>query len=285
MLRSGFLGCKWGPTQELAVQYLKEELQSATPQPIIYPNHGVYHPNHNFPWHVATDASHIGISGQLFQVVGGCKKWLFNTLKQNLKPRGLRLKTTIQSEKANRIISRAEKSLNDFYQQDFGMAMGSSLSPIMSNIFMEMEHFEETYVQSYVNKPKIWWRYVDDVVYSQIMSFQLKSWRSYIDFTVEGVEGTMCYRIDYCRHKSTDGTWPYRNTPLLLSTFQIVPTAKDDLLAMDVLGLLVRSWGGVAYIFVVLNGFTKYVTLYPFHVTAAVFLDVSRPFDRSTRTS
>ncbi|KAJ8916940.1 hypothetical protein NQ315_013412 [Exocentrus adspersus] len=50
---------------------------------------------------------------------------------------------------------------NDFYQQDFGMAMGSSLSPIMSNIFME--HFEETYVKSYINKPKIWWRYVDDV--------------------------------------------------------------------------------------------------------------------------
>ncbi|KAJ8909610.1 hypothetical protein NQ315_003481, partial [Exocentrus adspersus] len=35
---------------------------------------------------------------------------------------------------------------NDFYQQDFGMAMGSSLSPIMSNIFME--HFEETYVKN-----------------------------------------------------------------------------------------------------------------------------------------
>ncbi|KAJ8911015.1 hypothetical protein NQ315_003577 [Exocentrus adspersus] len=41
------------------------------------------------------------------------------------------------------------------------MAMGSSLSPIMSNIFME--HFEETYVKIYINKPKIWWRYVDDV--------------------------------------------------------------------------------------------------------------------------
>ncbi|KAJ8919473.1 hypothetical protein NQ315_016573, partial [Exocentrus adspersus] len=50
---------------------------------------------------------------------------------------------------------------NDFYQQDFGVAMGSSLSPIMSNTFME--HFEETYVKSYINKPKIWWRYVDDI--------------------------------------------------------------------------------------------------------------------------
>ncbi|KAJ8910459.1 hypothetical protein NQ315_008872 [Exocentrus adspersus] len=47
------------------------------------------------------------------------------------------------------------------HKVDFGMAMGSSLSPIMSNIFME--HFEETYVKSYINKPKIWWRYVDDV--------------------------------------------------------------------------------------------------------------------------
>jgi predicted GIY-YIG superfamily endonuclease len=50
---------------------------------------------------------------------------------------------------------------NDFYTQDFGMAMGSPLSPFLSNIFME--HFEDSFVQNYNYKPLIWWRYVDDI--------------------------------------------------------------------------------------------------------------------------
>ena len=36
---------------------------------------------------------------------------------------------------------------NDFYTQDVGMAMGSPLSPFLSNIFME--HFENNFVQNY----------------------------------------------------------------------------------------------------------------------------------------
>ena len=49
----------------------------------------------------------------------------------------------------------------DFYEQTFGMPMGSSLSPFLSNIFMEF--FEDNFVQTYTNKPLVWWRYVDDI--------------------------------------------------------------------------------------------------------------------------
>ena len=38
--------------------------------------------------------------------------------------------------------------------------MGSPLSPIVANLFME--HFEETALQSATHKPKVWLRYVDD---------------------------------------------------------------------------------------------------------------------------
>ncbi|XP_054257427.1 uncharacterized protein LOC128982491 [Macrosteles quadrilineatus] len=46
------------------------------------------------------------------------------------------------------------------YRQDEGMAMGSPLSPIFANIFME--EFEQKALASARLKPKIWWRYVDD---------------------------------------------------------------------------------------------------------------------------
>jgi hypothetical protein len=47
-----------------------------------------------------------------------------------------------------------------FYQQKDGMAMGSSLSPIVSNIYME--HFEHLALDSAQDKSSLWLRYVDD---------------------------------------------------------------------------------------------------------------------------
>ena len=46
------------------------------------------------------------------------------------------------------------------FRQDEGMAMGSPLSPIFANIFME--EFEQKALALAQFKPKIWWRYVDD---------------------------------------------------------------------------------------------------------------------------
>jgi hypothetical protein len=46
-----------------------------------------------------------------------------------------------------------------FFQQKDGIAMGSSLSPIVSNIFME--HLERLALDSAQHKPSLWLRYVD----------------------------------------------------------------------------------------------------------------------------
>jgi hypothetical protein len=78
-----------------------------------------------------------------------------------------------------------------FYQQKDGMVMGSSLSLVFSNIFME--HFEKLALETAVFKPAIWLRYVDDtfVVWphgpSRLQEFlrHLNSVRPTIQFTME----------------------------------------------------------------------------------------------------
>jgi retron-type reverse transcriptase len=47
-----------------------------------------------------------------------------------------------------------------FYEQTDGVAMGSPLSPIKANFFME--EFENKAVEQAVQKPTCWFRYVDD---------------------------------------------------------------------------------------------------------------------------
>jgi hypothetical protein len=48
-----------------------------------------------------------------------------------------------------------------FFQQKDGMAMGNSLSPVVSNIYME--HFEKLALDTTEYKPTKWLRYVDDM--------------------------------------------------------------------------------------------------------------------------
>ena len=48
----------------------------------------------------------------------------------------------------------------EFYEQTIGVAMGSPLSPIVANLFMEK--FEKEALESYPLKPTRWKRYVDE---------------------------------------------------------------------------------------------------------------------------
>ena len=50
---------------------------------------------------------------------------------------------------------------DDFYEQTSGAAMGSPLSPVLANIFME--HFEQNALASSALVPKLWKRHVDDI--------------------------------------------------------------------------------------------------------------------------
>jgi hypothetical protein len=48
-----------------------------------------------------------------------------------------------------------------FYQETDGMAMGSPLSPVISNIYMEK--FKKVPLEQSDLRPKTWLRYIDDI--------------------------------------------------------------------------------------------------------------------------
>ncbi|XP_047988500.1 uncharacterized protein LOC125228095 [Leguminivora glycinivorella] len=49
----------------------------------------------------------------------------------------------------------------EYYLQIEGVAMGSPIAPVVANLFME--NFEQRALESCPHKPRLWWRYVDDV--------------------------------------------------------------------------------------------------------------------------
>jgi hypothetical protein len=52
--------------------------------------------------------------------------------------------------------------VGQFYEQIDGVAMGSPLSPVIANFFME--HFEKMAPYGATHKPLCWFRYVDDTI-------------------------------------------------------------------------------------------------------------------------
>jgi hypothetical protein len=78
-----------------------------------------------------------------------------------------------------------------YFQQKEGMAMGSSLSPVVSNIYMEF--FETLSLHGWDMKPSLWLRCVDDtfiiwkhgVKYLQSLLDYLSSLRKSIKFSME----------------------------------------------------------------------------------------------------
>ena len=78
---------------------------------------------------------------------------------------------------------------NVYYQQVFGCPMGSPVSALLAN--MVMEHIEEVALNTSINPPKWWFRYVDDshcclkIAHVQDSHQHLNSINNHIQFTYE----------------------------------------------------------------------------------------------------
>ena len=79
---------------------------------------------------------------------------------------------------------------SDIYRQEEGLAMGSPLSPVLANVYME--YFEEMALGSTPLKPSMWLRYVDDTFILwphqedvQVLMDHVNSIRPSIQFTME----------------------------------------------------------------------------------------------------
>ena len=100
----------------------------------------------------------------------------------------------------------------EFYEQTSGTAMGSPISPIIANIFME--DFENKILKNAPLKPSTWFRYVDDtfVIWShgretlpQFLAF-LNSQRLNIQFTMEVEQNNQIPFLDVLVKRNEDGT-------------------------------------------------------------------------------
>ena len=99
---------------------------------------------------------------------------------------------------------------NELYKQEQGAAMGSPVSPIVANLYME--HFESRALDTAPTWPSMWYRYVDDTMTkihectASSFSDHLNSINPNIQFTSEEEKNGRIPFLDTCLHVNEDGS-------------------------------------------------------------------------------
>lgn len=113
-----------------------------------------------------------------------------------------------------------------YYQQTHGAAMGSPISPLVANLYME--HFEEEALSTAPTRPYIWIRYVDDT-FVKISKLHVEEFTKHINdidphikFTVDPEDNMKLPMLDICTNILED-----RSTKL---TIYRKPTHTDQYL-------------------------------------------------------
>lgn len=141
-----------------------------------------------------------------------------------------------------------------FFEQTSGAAMGSPISPIIANIFME--HFENEILKDAHLKLSTWFRYVDDtfVIWShdretlpQFLTF-LNSQRLNIQFTMEVEQNNQISFLNVLVKRNEDGTLghqiyrkPTHTGWYLHATFHHYPSQKNFVISSPIYRTLIIS--------------------------------------------
>ena len=96
------------------------------------------------------------------------------------------------------------------YKQKRGAAMGSPVSPIIANLYMEV--FEERALSTAPHPPSLWFRYVDDM-FTKIHEYYVEEFTRHINsidpniiFTTEPESNGVLPFLDTCVHINDDGS-------------------------------------------------------------------------------
>ncbi len=98
----------------------------------------------------------------------------------------------------------------DIYIQQFGAAMGSPVSPIVANLYME--NFETEALNTAPHPPSEWDRYVDDTFVIQLRQWvdeltdHINDVNEHINFTIEPEKDNKLAFLDTCINKQPDGS-------------------------------------------------------------------------------
>ena len=103
---------------------------------------------------------------------------------------------------------------NEYYIQTDGAAMGSPVSPIVANLYME--DFEEQALSSFPDPPRFWGRYVDDTMviiktaHIELFTQHINNISPKIKFTIETEESSRIPMLDTLIIRKEDGSLKFQ---------------------------------------------------------------------------